>query len=114
MVRSVSCECFKENKSRNVIFIDSTGKQRFHNVKQMKHEEDVSPALEELLARLEERASESGFTVVDKDKKRSGNCMFVSLSDQLELVEEDNIKCPPEELRQSIVQNLRDHPRRVS
>ena len=73
----------------------------FHEAPHREHQEGES-TLEELLARLEERASEMGFTV---DRDRSGNCMFSSLSDQLKLVEDTVIS--HEELRQSIVRYLR-------
>ena len=93
-----------------LIFIDNTGKQEFHNLKQMEYEVEKSTTLDKLMKRLEERASKKGLIIVDKD--RSGNCMLYSLSDQLELVK--NLTISPEELRQSIVQYLRDNPNWVS
>ena len=93
----------EEIKSINVIFIDVTGKEI------VKYEVDKGNAdLKKLLPRLEERASEMGFTIVDKDQ--TGNCMFYSLSDQLELVEKRNIS--PKKLRHSLVDYLRE--KRVS
>ena len=58
--------------------------------------------LEKQLLRLEERASEKGLTIVDKDK--TGNCMFYSLADQLELKKKLNIS--HKELRHSVVEHL--------
>ena len=81
-----------------------------HETLHIEHEEGKSTTLEKLLARLEERASEKGLTIVDRD--RSGNCMFSSLSDQLKLVEDTVIS--HKELRQSIVRYLRTIPNWVS
>ena len=55
-------------------------------------------------------ASDRGFTISDKDE--SGNCMFYALSEQLVIVK--GIKIRHGELRQRLVQYLRDNPKLVS
>ena len=95
--------------SRNVIIINDAGKQGFHNQKRIKCEEK-STTLDELMERLGERASKKGLIVVDQDT--SGNCLPYSLSDQLKLVK--NLTISPGDLRQSIVQHLRENPNWVS
>ena len=60
--------------------------------------------------RLEEIASDKGFTV--SDNEGSGNCMFYSLSEQLDLVK--GIRISQNALRQHIVQYLEKNPTLVS
>ena len=55
-------------------------------------------------------ASDRGFKI--SDNQGSGNCMFYALSEQLEVVK--GIKIPHGELRQILVQYLRDNPKLVS
>ena len=64
----------------------------------------------DLLAELKKIASEKGFVI--SNNEGSGNCMFYALSAQLSLVK--GIKIPHGELRRSIVQYLRKHPKLVS
>ena len=55
-------------------------------------------------------ALEEGFEI--SENQGEGNCMFLAISEQLNLVKE--IQISHDELRQSVVQYLRDHPRLVS
>ena len=55
-------------------------------------------------------ASDRGFRI--SDNEGLGNCMFYALSEQLEIVK--GIKIPHCELRQILVQYLRDNPKLVS
>ena len=89
-----------------VFFLDLPG-QMVRNLQQMQC--GVS-SITDLLAELEKIASEKGFVI--SDNKRSGNCMFYALSEQLSLVK--GIKIPHGELRRSIVQYLRKNPKLVS
>ena len=54
--------------------------------------------------------SEKGFRI--SDNQGSGNCMFLALSEQLETVK--GIKIQHGQLRQSLVQYLRENPKLVS
>jgi len=64
----------------------------------------------DLSAELEKIASDKGFVITDNEG--SGNCMFYALSEQLNLVK--GIKISHGQLRQSIVQYLRNNPKLVS
>ena len=55
-------------------------------------------------------ASDKGFRI--SDNQGSGNCMFHALSEQLETVK--GIKTHHGQMRQSLVQYLRDNPKLVS
>ena len=59
---------------------------------------------------LQNIASDRGFRI--SDNQGLGNCMFHALSEQLEVVK--GIKIPHGELRQILVQYLRDNPKLVS
>ena len=59
---------------------------------------------------LKKIASEKGYRI--SDNSGSGNCMFHALSEQLEIVK--GVKIPHFELRHSLVQYLREHPKQVS
>ena len=59
---------------------------------------------------LQNIASDRGFRI--SDNKGLGNCMFYALSEQLEIVK--GIKIPHGELRQTLVQYLRNNPKLVS
>ena len=63
--------------------------------------------LSEELTRI---ASDKGFRI--SDNQESGNCMFHALSEQLETVK--GIKIENGQLRQSLVQYLRENPKLVS
>ena len=64
----------------------------------------------DLKIELKKIASDKGFTIVDNEG--SGNCMFYALSDQLEFAM--GIKIKYDELRQILVQYLRENPELVS
>ena len=66
-----------------------------------------STTLTEKLATI---ASDKGFRI--SDNQGSGNCMFHALSEQLEIVK--GIKIQHGQLRQSLVQYLRENPKLVS
>ena len=82
----------------------------FMNLKQMQHNEGNINSNTNLSAELEKIASDKGFVV--SNNEGSGNCMFHALSEQLNLVK--RIKISHGELRQSIVQYLRNNPTLVS
>ena len=62
------------------------------------------------LSDLKKIASEKGYRI--SDNPGSGNCMFYALSEQLEIVRGERIH--HFELRRSLVQYLREHPKLVS
>ena len=64
----------------------------------------------DLSLELRNIASDRGFRI--SDNKGLGNCMFYALSEQLEIVK--GIKIPHGELRQTLVQYLRNNPKLVS
>ena len=82
----------------------------FMNLQQMQHNEGNINSNTNLSAELEKIASDKGFVV--SNNEGSGNCMFHALSEQLNLVK--GIKISHGELRQSIVQYLRNNPTLVS
>ena len=59
---------------------------------------------------IAKKASNKGFKV--SDNAGSGNCLFHALSEQLELVK--RMRVPYQELRNTLVQSLREHPNLVS
>ena len=63
-----------------------------------------------LSVELEKIASDKGFIV--SDNEGSGNCMFYALSEQLNLVK--GIQISHAQLRQRLVQYLKDNPTLVS
>ena len=90
-------------------FLDLPG-QMFVNLQQMQRDGSKVSSNTDLLAELEKIASDKGFVI--SDNEGSGNCMFYALSEQLNFVK--GLKIPYGELRQSIVQYLREHPKLVS
>ena len=64
----------------------------------------------DLLLGLRKIALDRGFRI--SDNEGLGNCMFYALSEQLEIVK--GIKIPHCELREILVQYLRDNPKLVS
>ena len=62
------------------------------------------------LSDLKKIALEKGYRI--SDNEGSGNCMFYALSEQLETVK--RVKIHHFELRRSLVQYLREHPKNVS
>ena len=82
----------------------------FLNLQQMQRSVSKVNINTDLSAELEKIALDKGF--VASDNEGLGNCMFYALSEQLNLVK--GIKISHGELRQSIVQYLRNNPRLVS
>ena len=62
------------------------------------------------LSDLKKIALEKGYRI--SDNPGSGNCMFYALSEQLEIVR--RVKIHHLQLRHSLVQYLREHPKQVS
>ena len=90
-------------------FLDLPG-QMFVNLQQMQRDVSKVSSNTDLLAELENIASDKGFVI--SNNEGSGNCMFYALSEQLNFVK--GIKISHGELRQSIVQYLRNNPKLVS
>ena len=82
----------------------------FQTLQQMQHNASKFNSKTGPSVELKKIASKKGFTI--SENQRSGNCMFYALSDQLNLVK--RIKMSHKELRESIVQYLRDNPQMVS
>ena len=82
----------------------------FMNLQQMQCDVSKVNSNTDLSTELEKIASDKGFVI--SDNEGSGNCMFHALSEQLNLVK--GIKISHRELRQSIVQYLRNNPELVS
>ena len=80
------------------------------NLQQMQRSVSKVNINTDLSTELEKIASDKGFVI--SDNEGSGNCMFYALSEQLNLVK--GIKISHGELRQSIVQYLRNNPKLVS
>ena len=78
-------------------------------LQQMQHDAGIV-ASKTLSVELEKNASDKGFII--SDNEGSGNCMFYALSEQLNLVK--GIQISHAELRQRIVQYLKDNPTLVS
>ena len=84
--------------------------QIFHDLEQMQRNAGQVTSETDLSVELIKIASDKGFTISDNDG--SGNCMFYALCDQLDLVK--RIQISHEELRQSVVQYLKENPTLVS
>jgi len=82
----------------------------FMNLQQMQYNVSKVNSNTDLSAELEKIASDKGFVI--SDNEGSGNCMFHALSEQLNLAK--GIKISHGELRQSIVQYLRNNSKLVS
>ena len=78
-------------------------------LQQMQHDAGIV-ARKILSVELEKNASDKGFII--SDNEGSGNCMFYALSEQLNLVK--GIQISHAELRQRLVQYLKDNPTLVS
>jgi len=92
-----------------LFILDLPGQMIMH-LQQMQHNVSKVNSNTDLSAELEKIASDKGFVI--SDNEGSGNCMFHALSEQLNLVK--GIKISHGELRQSIVQYLRNNPKLVS
>ena len=101
---------FRAFTKSNTAFAYFSAKQSLRDVEQLQSYPRDPTRMTDLSRRLNEIASEKGFTV--SDNEGSGNCMFYSLSEQLELVK--RIQISHNELRQHIVQYLKKNPTLVS
>ena len=82
----------------------------FRDLQQMQYETGVVAGKTSLSVELEKIASDKGFII--SNNEGTGNCMFYALSEQLNLVK--RIKISHAELRQCIVQYLKENPTLVS
>ena len=99
-----------ETKTNTVCtFIDSV-ERVLRELQQMQHDAGIVASKTSLSVELEKIASDKGFIV--SDNEGSGNCMFYALSEQLNLVK--GIQISHAELRQRLVQYLKDNPTLVS
>ena len=92
------------------VFAYSSAKQSLRDAEQLQRYPRAATRMTDVSRRLDEIASDKGFTVSDNDG--SGNCMFYSLSEQLDLVK--GIQISHNALRQHIVQYLEKNPTLVS
>ena len=79
-------------------------------LQQLQHDAGIVASKTNLSVELEKIASDKGFII--SDNEGSGNCMFYALSEQLNLVK--GIQISHAELRQRLVQYLKDNPTLVS
>ena len=98
------------NNRTNTVFASSSAKQSLCDVEQLQRYPSNATRMIDVSRKLDEIASDKGFTV--SDNERSGNCMFYSLSEQLDLVK--GIQISHNALRQHIVQYLEKNPTMVS
>ena len=87
-----------------------TAEQIFRGLEQMQHDAGKIIGKTQLLEELKKIVSNKGFKI--SDNEGAGNCMFYALSEQLTLVK--GIQISHEELRQRIVQYLKENPTLVS
>jgi len=87
-----------------------TVQRMLRDLQQMQNETGVVISKTSLSVELEKIASDKGFII--SDNEGSGNCMFYALSEQLNLVK--GIQISHVELRQRIVQYLKENPTLVS
>ena len=86
-----------------------TGEPIFLALQQIIREARIESSKTELSQALKRTAMEKGFAI--SDNQGEGNCMFFALSEQLELFK--GIKISHDELRRTIVQQLRENPKLV-
>ena len=79
------------------------------NLQQMQLYASKANSKTDLTEELKKIASDKGFRI--SDNQGSGNCMFYALSEQLQIVK--GIKIQHGELRQTLVQYLRENPKLV-
>ena len=87
-----------------------TGDFTFHTLQQIKLNSRRETSKSELSQNLKRTAQENGFVI--SDNQGEGNCMFFALSEQLAVVKA--MRMSHEEIRQSVVHYLMDHPTLVS
>ena len=87
-----------------------TGDFTFHTLQQIKLDSRRETSKSELSRNLKRTAQEKGFVI--SDNQGEGNCMFFALSEQLDVVK--GMRISHEEMRQTVVHYLMDHPTLVS
>ena len=87
-----------------------TGDLTFHTLQQIQLDARREPNQTELSLNLKRTAQEKGFVI--SDNQGEGNCMFFALSEQLDVVK--GMRMSHEEIRQTVVRYLMDHPTLVS
>ena len=87
-----------------------TGDFTFHTLQQIKLDSRTETSKSELSRNLKRTAQENGFVI--SNNQGEGNCMFFALSEQLDVVK--GMRISHEEIRQTVVHFLMDHPTLVS
>ena len=87
-----------------------TGDFTFHTLQQIQLYARSETSQTELSLNLKRTAQEKGFVI--SDNQGEGNCMFSALSEQLDVVKATRMS--HEEIRQTVVRYLMDHPTLVS
>ena len=87
-----------------------TGDLTFHALQQIQLDVLRETSQTELSLNLKRTAQEKGFVI--SDNQEEGNCMFSALSEQLDVVKATRMS--HEEIRQTVVRYLMDHPTLVS
>ena len=99
-----------ETKTNTVCIFIVSVEQVLRELQQMQHDAGTVASKTSLSVELEKIASDKGFII--SNNEGSGNCMFYALSEQLNLVK--GIQISHAELRQRIVQYLKENPTLVS
>ena len=94
----------------NFVLLLFTGDLTFHTLQQIQLDARREPNQTELSLNLKRTAQEKGFVI--SDNQGEGNCMFFALSEQLDVVK--GMRISHEEIRQTVVHYLIDHPTLVS
>ena len=87
-----------------------TGDFIFHPLRQIQLDARSETSQTELSLNLKRTAQEKGFVI--SDNQGQGNCMFFALSEQLDVVK--GMRMSYEEIRQTVVHYLMNHPTLVS
>ena len=87
-----------------------TGNFTFHTLRQIQLDALSETSQTELSLNLQRTAQEKGFVI--SDNQGEGNCMFFALSEQLDVLK--GMRMSREEIRQTVVHYLMDHPTLVS
>ena len=87
-----------------------TGDFTFHTLQQIQLDARGETSQSELSLNLKRSAQEKGFVI--SDNQGESNCMFFALSEQLDVVK--GMRMSHEEIRETVVHYLMDHPTLVS
>ena len=87
-----------------------TGDFTFHTLRQIQLDARSETSQTELSLNLKKTTQEKGFVI--SNNQGEGNCMFFALSEQLDVVK--GMRMSHEEIRQTVVHYLMDHPTLVS